>query len=143
MHSLGCHSKRDQHNACQYSSVANWKSPSLLSRPGCHSKRDEQNACQYSSVANRTSPSLLFRSVNLCLPMRRNSQEKTPSLPLEHPYIIHVHCRKGNEKGAKFMELACWTDDLVINEPAKLFLKCVDFNGHESISGQHEELEFQ
>ncbi|XP_062231395.1 uncharacterized protein LOC133928896 isoform X2 [Phragmites australis] len=111
MHSLGCHSKRDQHNACQYSSVANWKSPSLLSRPGCHSKRDEQNACQYSSVANRTSPSLLFRS--------------------------------GNEKGAKFMELACWTDDLVINEPAKLFLKCVDFNGHESISGQHEELEFQ
>ena len=41
------------------------------------------------------------------------------------------------------MELAGWTDDLVIDEPDKLFLKCVDFNGHESIPGQHEELQFQ
>ncbi|XP_062196631.1 probable transcription factor RL9 isoform X2 [Phragmites australis] len=47
------------------------------------------------------------------------------------------------ERGAKFMELVGWTDDLVIDEPDKLFLKCVDSNGHESIFGQHKELQFQ
>jgi hypothetical protein len=41
------------------------------------------------------------------------------------------------------MELAGWIDDFVIDKPDKLFLKCVDFHGHESISGQLEELQFQ